>query len=310
MWGWNAEALSPGFRRHGTEPTNTNTPDETVASVEKFGNKVRKADAVVKDNRFWSYMVMLDVQCDALLELIRWTESCACHWRFVVNGVDHLSAKMRHAIARCPFRGQRCAEISAGDFIEVFGKFRDCSLCELLGKVDGEDEVWIHILVLEFDKGRLCLLCTFALKLENEQEPPWCAHAMNHPLARKRVIAVKKVRWYVDNARYVHPLLKPLKQGPARDQLDVWYLQQNCEYPDINGQLDAFEDMPALAEVLCTFKMNKKAERYLERPHAFSLRQVRKSPNHGEAVISMTHRWSPMVRRFEKCPETKAEIAS
>eukprot|EP00969_Alexandrium_andersonii_P278738 12319603-Alexandrium_andersonii.AAC.1 len=72
-----------------------------------------------------------------LQELMRWAESCPCHWHllqdFVSGDVEEAAAKkLRHLCDVCPFRGMRAAELASGDFFKVLQGVFSTSSAQLL----------------------------------------------------------------------------------------------------------------------------------------------------------------------------------
>ena len=74
---------------------------------------------------FWSYCLMFRCLARSLQHLMRWSESCACHWD--LWQLEELPRDVRVGCERCPWRGRRAPELAAGGLTKEVAQVRGCS---------------------------------------------------------------------------------------------------------------------------------------------------------------------------------------
>ena len=76
----------------------------------------------VSDPAWWGWLSMLEVVCSLLRKHTFWAESCPCHSHILQSNRGELTAELKQHFERCPLRGKRAPELSAGEFLELLGQ--------------------------------------------------------------------------------------------------------------------------------------------------------------------------------------------
>lgn len=109
----------------------------------------------------------------------------------------------------------------------------------------------------------------------------------------------------------MHPQLVCLKGNTLlRRQYDNWGLVMMCSLniDFIDGTETGFMEMATLHKFLCKLRLPRNSERHVERPHAHSMREIKRARNHKEVTVALCHRFRPMI---EHCSHQKlADILS
>eukprot|EP00959_Pyramimonas_sp_CCMP1952_P249241 5209980-Pyramimonas_sp.AAC.1 len=89
------------------------------------GVKLKDLDETIKSPFWWAYWRMLDRIAQALFDILRWCESCSCHFDLLEElragdrGHDEEVVKrVRDRASKCPLRGMRCHDVCAGGLLD------------------------------------------------------------------------------------------------------------------------------------------------------------------------------------------------
>ena len=148
---------------------------------------VNDVDAAIRSSFWWAWLQMVEALCCGLRAAFAWIEGCPCHSHLLKSygGEDgDMPGHVRVALASCPMRTRRAAELSCGEFLSTVGRAFDltaaelsCSLQEASTGLSVQER---SMLLDEFDLGRSHLACYFTMKVSHWNGFPWEVARLSH----------------------------------------------------------------------------------------------------------------------------------
>lgn len=257
--------------------------------------RIDVVDETLTDEYWWQYWFMLARIAKVLHAALIWAEGCPCHDRVRLE-LSQLSKgercpwhkEMAVCADTCPLRGRRCAELAAGDFQEVISDLYKQEAASLYLDLPTTllDEQRLAI-VSDFEKSRQHLLSTFILKLAHWKEMPYNVFAVAHYQAEKAMQA-----YHIAMAsNCTHELVMELKSCALKEERLLFEMSQG-----ILSEKN-WHDAPRFRAFLARLRLAPSAERRAEGLHANVKKATIKSPNHSDALVSLSNRY-PALRSW------------
>ena len=284
-YGWDLRA----FR--GYDPAVVQEPAEAQNDEEEFGARVSAVNAAIESEFFWGFLCGVEQIAKALEQCIAWAESCSCHWhRDRAEASDEEKALWRV----CPMRCRRCADMSAGEFLQQVHDSLDASssriALDLPSTLSANERMSI---LTDFESARNHILYYFHLKLQYWQEPPWCLFGMAHKSGEVALQCEAKAR----ASSCTHPRVQRIKQEPLQSQIQVWRSRGGTFGPEHEP-----DDLPELRAFLCELRLASLNSRYVEAEHAKVQVGLRKAPRHSDAYVSLLRRMPGLTKELKANP--------
>jgi hypothetical protein len=241
--------------------------------------------------------------CDAIAKLLRsataWADGCSCHAHLLGLGPDEVHPKVYKQWLECPMKGMRAAELSAGEFLEVF-----CGICNqtaaammlsLPADISAQERT---ALLKEYDAGASHVTFYFVLKLSHFGETPWLLFQLAHHDSTVAHAALRECLASNDQ----HPCMQRFRSPPLREQALQW----------VEGA-DLFA--PQLKDLCCfvaKMRFAMTSERSAEGQHAKTMVQGRGKPLHSVTYQSYhlrVHEMQAAVRAQPDLVQTFAYLA-
>lgn len=163
-------------------------------------------------------------------------------------------------------------------------------------------EVQMKFIVLEFESARTHLTLNFALKISHWPGMPFSRFAMRHRNPIKAAVAT-------------HAVLRNLTESDPEDSalrwlfclvspLFTWSVEEGGEWDPLSSP----EHRRSLRIDLCTLRITRFAERYMEGQHSKTRRGVSRSHRHNEAYVNQEHGWPEIQTHGLSSPQAFAEF--
>ena len=176
VWGWDLNQFVQG--------------DQDENDAHEVSELARVFDEAVGDPFYWSWLIMADNAIKPIRSLISWHDSCGCHAKILKKiaddddigelGADKSFVK---AIMKCPLRGRRAPEMSAGEEMTVFDAQWQTSVAELsaeLPPVAVLPAAKRLSLLQDMDMAHAHLTFYLTAKSSYEREEPWSVTQVAH----------------------------------------------------------------------------------------------------------------------------------
>ena len=238
-------------------------------------------DGAIACNEFWAYCHMVDVVAESVEVIMRFGESCQCHWSWTAfdGPVRHtpkrlLSEKNARAHGeRCPMQGLRAPELAAGALRSLLQDLAQRGQAQLLlatpvARLAPAARTRVFD---DFARARRYLAFAFTIKTSFWEQLPWALFAIAHDdVGKARDAACRCLRLY----------------EAAGPDIRQQRLVADCCTPGSIGrrQLAAFRDgaelsaLPSLEFLVSRMRFAPVVERWIESRHALAKRVLNMSP--------------------------------
>ena len=271
-----------------------NPPDED----DSHNVRVDLVDEAITSPLWWAYIKMLAKFAYVQVTLLKWAESCPCHWGLPYKK-EEVPRSLRKLWDTCPMRGRRAAELANGDFMttiqELFEETAASLMLQMPRDLSADDR---YMVVQDFERGRCQLLYTFTLKMTHWSEPPWLLCGIAHHQCDKAIATLEKVL----SSDSTHPAVLELREPMLWSEICTF-----CSEPALMSNRES--SMPLLRALIAKHCMAFTAERRIEGKHAATQRGVRTAPHHSVPYISLEHRQKEIREAIRKKPEFLSELA-
>ena len=284
-WGWDLQRYENGSQHHPQM-------DRDSACPESHRSRMDIVDEAVRDPFWWGYLHMLNKIAGTLNIMLRWSESCSCHWDLLRADEEHaaagevgdaplLSDAVRADIAECPLRGRRCADLAGGEFMQLLNGLCQERVAQLLTNElqCGMTQAQRQRIINDFERGRVHLITYLTMKLSQYDHPPFCIFGLAHKDCQVRKRCYDKIV----NSDNPHPVVAQMRANPLAREGEL-FMDYDATFPP------ELATMPRLRSLVAQYRMALCAERCQEAPHARTKREVWRCPNHTEALVSQAHR--------------------
>ena len=236
-------------------------------------NLAKDVTKAVSDPAWWGWLSMLEVVCSLLRKHTFWAESCPCHSHILQSHHAELTAQLKQHFERCPLRGKRAAELSAGEFLDLLGQLWAVSTVQVLRVLPADvDPAERRLIVQEFDRARTHLGFLFYIEAQ-----PFAGEVVAQLAAREDLASPCQ-----------HPVLQQLR-GPLRRSCEAW----------LSGESLLTADKLDLQKFIASLRLVPTCERAVEGQRAKVHRYGLGRPNHTEHMQSYFVRSGEMARALE-----------
>ena len=123
---WDLSKYLLGTDRHAKVEMLKESGDDEHAA------KLTLVDEAIRSDFFWMYMRMLNHIAWLQTRVVRWINSCSCHWDL---NLDDFPIYMQKLFLSCPLRGRRCQDMVSGEFFDLISSLFEHRCARLLAEM-------------------------------------------------------------------------------------------------------------------------------------------------------------------------------
>ena len=294
-WGWNIAVLLDNVADAEVD----NTPANDVPFHEqRYSKKVAVVEFYLNSDRFRCWLECMNATAKVHQKSIEWNESCDCHWHLLELAKKEPGRFSRRLIMlwkRCPLRGCRASSIVMGCFQLFMIEMFDASAVKLMSRLARYSPEDRDFGMADFTMSRLYIQTHMAIKLTHVGLFPHHAYGLAHHDASKAQQCHSALTTELLNNQIPHKMVAEFGTGSLENEFCQWGIEELC-----NWQADdPPHKLEELKSKLGEFVLVRTAERWVERPHASTTREVQRAHNHSILHINHCHMWPQISKRIE-----------